>query len=73
MTDPEVQRIADTVAPSAEDWAEAVRQVRSHYPEDVFPAFSTSTDAKSGTFARHLCDLIQQIAYGVMVDRREIP
>jgi hypothetical protein len=40
----------------------AIATVRSHYPESVFPEDGTSQDAQSGTFARHLCDQILQLA-----------
>lgn len=39
-------------------WEQAVADVRRRYPADVFPYESTSRDARSGTFARQLCDAI---------------
>lgn len=43
-------------------WRQAVAEVRAHYPEDIFPATSPSLDARSGTFARSLCDQIVRLA-----------
>lgn len=42
--------------PRADDWERAVLWMRQHYPESVFPPDSDSQDAKSGTFARKICD-----------------
>ncbi len=43
-------------------YAKAIAEVRSWYPEDVFPPTGKSLDAKSAQFARVLCDEIERLA-----------
>jgi hypothetical protein len=59
---------ADTV-PSAEDWRRAVDWVEAQYPPAVFPPDSDSLDARSGTFARHVCRNIRKEARRIMEAR----
>jgi hypothetical protein len=62
----------DTV-PSAEDWRRAVDWVEAQYPPAVFPPDSDSLDARSGTFARHVCRNIRKEARRIMDARSEGP
>lgn len=48
--------------PKAIDWAEAVRYVRSFYPEDVFPWPSDTTEGQAARMARLTCDNIEREA-----------
>jgi hypothetical protein len=57
------------VAPTAWDWADAVVNVRSHYPEDVFPEGGTTIDAQSASMARLTCDNIALEARRLAVER----
>jgi hypothetical protein len=41
---------------TAEDWERAVRWQLLNYPPDIFPPNSDSVDARSGTFARKVCN-----------------
>jgi hypothetical protein len=57
--------------PDARDWVAAVAAVYDLYPMDVFPPNSDSPDAKAGTWARHVCDLIVKEAHRRLNERNE--
>jgi hypothetical protein len=57
--------------PSAEDWRRAVDWTEAQYPPAVFPPDSDSLDARSGTFARHVCRNIRKEARRIMDARTD--
>lgn len=57
----EFQRTYDALNASIAErgeWQLAVRGLRLHYPEDIFPPDSTSIDSRSAKFARSLMDIL---------------
>ncbi len=42
----------------ANAWEQAVHEIRSYYPTDIFPPDSKTVDAKSAAWARQICDNI---------------
>jgi len=59
--------------PSAEDWAYAVREVRSYYPEDIFPWPSETVEGKAAFMARQTCQNIVKEAWRRMEQRLWVP
>jgi len=43
-------------------WPGACETVRGWYPDTMFPPDSTTMDANSAKWARHVCDLIREEA-----------
>jgi hypothetical protein len=54
---------------TAADYADAVRRVRSFYPEDIFPWPTESLEGKAAFMARLTCDNVEREAHRIARER----